>query len=109
MTKNQDKVLQDTVGKITEKQGRFLRWAVERMFYIQTGLIKITYPTDFRPEDQRIKYIDLALSWAMMNEDIDLENAPKLTMQQAINLIKKHTDMTPEQLKELQDKCDKQD
>lgn len=109
MTANQDKVIQDAVGKITEKQGRFLRWAAEKMFYIQSQLIKLDYPADFRPEDQRIKYIDLALTWAMMEEDIDLENAPKLTVQQAINLIKKHTDMTPEQLKELQDKCDKQD
>lgn len=109
MTTNQDKVIQEAVGKITEKQGRFLRWAVEKMFYIQIGLTVLEYPKDFRPEDQRIKYIDLALTWAMMEEGIDLENAPKLTVQQAIDLIKKHTDMTPEQLKELQDKCDKQD
>jgi hypothetical protein len=109
MTANQDKVTQEAVGKITEKQGRFLRWAAEKMFYIQSGITVLEYPKDFRPEDQRIKYIDLALTWAMMEEGIDLENAPKLTVQQAIDLIKKHTDMTPEQLKELQDKCDKQD
>jgi len=109
VTTNQDKVIQEAVGKITEKQGRFLRWAVEKMFYIQIGLTVLDYPKNFRPEDQRIKYIDLALTWAMMEEGIDLENAPKLTVQQAIDLIKKHTDMTPEQLKELQDKCDKQD